>query len=126
MDITLTNTATSSGMYDSSPVEITSVALDTLIVSGLTITKSADKNVWINGPLTYTITITNNASESFVDPIITDVLDPTLIVLVDNSVEYNGLPIAYTYNSVTGTLTVDITSIASGDDGILTFQVTQV
>jgi len=126
MDITLTNIGNATGTYDSDLIDIASAPLNTTIVNGLSITKTADQSVWVTGPLTYTITITNDAANDFENPTITDTLDPTLITLVANSVQYNGSPVTYTYDPITGLLTVVIDTIPTTETGVLTFQVLQI
>lgn len=84
METELTNTATVLGNYNSIPTEISTTALVVTILTGLTVTKSADKPIWTEGNLTYTIEVNN---EAYTSPVITDVLDPTLISLVTNSIK---------------------------------------
>lgn len=126
MDDILKNIANISGTYAEELIELTSEELETTIVTGLSVTKAADKNVWVDGALTYTITITNTASNDLEDPVFSDTLDPALVALIDGSVEYNGTPITYEYDAGTGLLTVELETIAPSGTGIVTFQVTQV
>ena len=67
-----------------------SEAVITEMIAGLTIEKTADKQNWASGLLTYTITVTNGAEKAFENPVITDTLDPTLIKLVEDTVQVNG------------------------------------
>lgn len=90
----LTNVADVTGTYDSIPTTLTSEAIITDLISGLTIVKTADKQNWATGNLTYTIKITNAATSAFEKPTFTDILDPTLIKLVDNSVKVNDATVA--------------------------------
>ena len=46
--------------------------------------------VWADGVLTYTIAVTNSTAEIFTSPVITDVLDKTLVTFVDGSVTIDG------------------------------------
>ena len=67
-DVKLSNVASITGTYDSIATTLSSEAVITSIISGLTIVKTADKQNWANGYLTYTITITNNAEKPFESP----------------------------------------------------------
>ena len=78
-DVTLSNIAEVTGTYASIPTTVTSQAVVTEIIKGLTITKVADKQNWVTGDLTYTITIVNNAVSPLENPIITDTLDPIIL-----------------------------------------------
>ena len=125
-DVKLTNVADVTGTYDSIPTTLTSEAIITDLISGLTIIKTADKQNWATGNLTYTVTITNAAENAFEKPTFTDILDPTLIKLVDNTVEVNGSTTEYTYDSVTGKLSIELETIATEGSSTITFQVQKV
>ena len=125
-DITLSNIANVTGQYDAIPTTLTSEAVITEIITGLTILKTADKQNWASGNLTYTVTISNSAENSFETPTFTDTLDTTLIKLVENSVKVNGTDAQYTYDSTTGLLTVNLETIAKGESTEITFQVQKV
>lgn len=125
-DIKLSNTASVTGTYDAVPVTLESEAVITEIISGLTIQKTANKQNWASGTLTYTITITNNAVNSLEAPTVTDILDPKLISLVENSVEVNGSTAQYTYDAASGLLTLKLDAIAVGGNSVITFQVQKV
>lgn len=124
--IKLSNIANVVGNYDSVPTTLTSEAVITEIISGLTIVKVADKQNWASGNLTYTVTITNNSDNDFESPVFTDTLDPTLIKLVDDTVEVNGTSSQYTYDSTTGLLTITLETIANTQNAVITFQVQKV
>ena len=124
----LLNTASSVGTYNGLPTEITSEAVAVQIINGLTITKTADKVSWGNGLLTYTITIQNTAAESYVAPVVTDVIDTTLVKFVPNSVYIDDVQAdstQYTYDDTTHTLTVNLGDITSGSSKKITFQVSK-
>ena len=125
-DVKLSNIANITGSYDSIPTTLVSEAVITDMISGLTILKTADKQNWASGNLTYTITITNSAENAFETPIITDILDPTLIKLVDNSVEVGGQKAEYTYDDTTGELKITLETIEKDANSIITFQVQKV
>ena len=101
-----------------------SVSVVTMI-SGLTITKTADKPVWADGNLTYSIVINNQAEKDYVTPEITDVLD-SLIDFVPESVTIDGVQAetsSYSYNEGTKTLTINLDDITAGKSKTVTFQV---
>ena len=126
----LTNTATSVGTYDGLSTEMTSEAVVVLMLDDLTITKSADRQVWVTGNLTYTITITNDTENDYVTPVVTDTIDPTLATLVPDSVTINGVPATsptdYTFDDVTGLLTVNLPDIVAESNAVIVFEVSRV
>lgn len=125
-DVKLSNIANVTGTYDSIPTTLTSEAVITDMISGLTIVKTADKQNWASGNLLYTITITNGAENAFETPTITDTLDTTLIKLVDNSVEVDGKTVEYNYDAVSGKLEIVLETIETGANSVITFQVQKV
>ena len=125
-DVKLTNVADVTGTYDSIPTTLTSEAIITDLISGLTIVKTADKQNWATGNLTYTVTITNAAENAFENPTFTDILDPTLIKLVENTVTVNGTTTEYNYDSTTGKLSIELETIATEGSATVTFQVQKV
>lgn len=125
-DVKLSNIANVTGNYDSIPTTLTSEAVITEMIAGLTIVKVSDKQNWASGNLTYTITITNGAENAFENPVITDILDPALIKLVEDSVEVDGKKVQYTYNDVTGELSITLETIEKEASAVITFQVQKV
>ncbi len=125
-NVKLSNIANVVGDYEAVPTTLTSEAVITELIAGLTIVKKADKQNWASGNLTYTVTITNNADSPYEKPVFTDTLDPTLIKLVDDSVMVNGVVTEYTYDPTTGLLTVQLDTIANTEDATVTFQVQKV
>lgn len=122
----LTNIASATGTYNNLPTAITSEAVVVALIEGLSITKTTDKQSWANGPLTYTITVDNKAQETYVSPIVTDIIDTTLVSFVDGSVTIDGVKAdesKYTYDTDTHTLTINLSDIASSASSIITFQV---
>lgn len=122
-DIKLSNIATITGTYDSIATALSSEAVITSLISGLTIVKTADKQNWASGYLTYTITVTNNAKKPFEAPTITDTLEPSLITLVADSVKEGETTKEYTYDPTTGVLSVKLETIPVGESVEITFQV---
>ena len=86
MEKELTNTASVAGNYNEIPVTFSSDALVVTMLDGLTVTITADKTVWADGVLTYTITVNNETTENFTAPVVTDILDTTLVIFVSDSV----------------------------------------
>ncbi len=128
METELTNTATVLGNYNSIPTEITSTALVVTMLSGLTVTKSADKPVWSEGNLTYKIEINNATTESYTSPVITDILNPTLITLVKDTIKVDDIPLEnsqYTFDESTGKLTITLSDITSQAKKTVTFEVSK-
>lgn len=124
----LSNTVTVLGNYNEIPTSISSQALVVAMIDGLTVTKTADKIVWADGVLTYTIEVDNKALESYTSPTITDVLDISLISFVNDSVTIDGAKAEeskYTYNDADGTLTISIPDIAASGKCVVTFQVSK-
>lgn len=128
METELTNTATVLGNYNSVPTEISTTALVVTMLSGLTVTKSADKPVWSEGNLTYTIEINNATTESYTNPVITDILNPTLITLVKSSIKVDSTVLEesnYTFEDSTGKLTITLPDITSQSKKTVTFEVSK-
>lgn len=120
----LKNIGNFEGRYGEDEITFSTNEVSTVIVSGISAYKSSDKPVWVNGPMTYTITVRNDSAEDLTNVILTDMLDPAIIALVPNSVMVNGVTAAYTYFS--GVLTVNLPLIAQGGIVTVTFRVTQV
>lgn len=128
MENELSNTVTALGTYNSIPTSITSDAVLVTMISGLTITKSADKTVWADGALTYTIKIDNKAQETYAVPVVTDILNGSLVSFVTGSVTIDGVKAEdneYSFDTGTNTLKVTLTDIAAGGSKTITFQVTK-
>lgn len=126
METQLSNTATVLGQYNSIPTSISSQALVVTMIDGLTVTKTADKMIWADGVLTYTVLVDNKATESYTSPVITDILNTTLVSFVAGSVTIDGAKAEegkYNYNEDTGTLTIDLEDIAPSSSSTITFQV---
>ena len=96
------------------------------MISGLTVKKTADKMVWGDVKLTYTIEVDNQTNVDYTNPVITDKLDTTLITFVAGSVKLNGIELdasKYTYDDSTGLLTINIETVASMQKSTITFEV---
>lgn len=128
MENELSNTATVLGNYNNIPTEISTQALVVTMISGLTVTKTADKMMWSDGNLTYTIEVNNQAEESYTEPVITDILDKSLITLVENSITIDNVKIdstQYTWDEQSGKLTIKLPDIESKTKKTVTFQVSK-
>lgn len=126
METQLSNTATVLGEYNNIPTSISSQALVVTMIDGLTVTKTADKMIWADGILTYTILVDNKATETYTSPKITDILNTTLVSFVSDSVTIDGVKATtdkYTYDESTGTLTINLDDIAPSANSTITFQV---
>lgn len=79
--VSLTNQVDITGQYgdSSTPISFSSNLVTTTIIQGLTVNKTADKVNWVDGPLTYTITIQNTSGGVLTDGILIDNLDTSLI-----------------------------------------------
>lgn len=122
----LNNYVTAVGNYNNIPTSVTSNTSVVNMIDGLVVDKVADKTNWIDGELTYTISISNQAEKTFEKPIITDVIDTNLVDFVDGSVTINNIPATssqYNYNSDTHTLTVNFEDITPSSVSTLKFQV---
>lgn len=124
----LSNTVSVLGNYNNIPTEISSEAVVVSMIDGLTVTKTADKMVWADGLLTYTIVINNKAALSYTTPVITDILDTTKVGFVNDSVTINGVKAEtskYTYEESTGKLTINLDDITATGSTTITFQVSK-
>ena len=124
----LSNTVSVLGNYNNIPTEINSEAVVVSMIDGLTVTKTADKMVWADGLLTYTIVINNKADLSYITPVITDILDTTKVGFVNESVTIDGVKVEnskYTYEESTGTLTITLDDIEATGSTTITFQVSK-
>jgi len=130
-DSTLLNQAGALGTYNGQSLSLSSNVVSVIMTDGLSITMSADQQVWADGALTYTIVISNPSGlYPYVAPVVTTVQDPTLVALVDGSVMLDGtvlvLDTDYTYDAVSGTLVVNFNDVAIGASSTLTFQVEKI
>jgi len=111
---------------DAVPITFSSNDVTTTIVSGLTVTKSADKSYWADGPLVYTITVKNDSGAKFAGGSMTDVLNTTLVSFdTATGVTINGAKTEnFTYND--GTLTVILPDMENEATTTVVFQVNLV
>lgn len=126
MEKELNNTVTAVGNYNEIPTMITSLVSVVTMISGITITKTADKQVWADGDLTYTIVVSNNAEKTYATPEIKDVLDSNLVEFIPNSVTIDNVQATedeYKFNEGTNTLTINLKDIDVGNSKTITFKV---
>lgn len=91
--------------------------LDTIITSNiisvevpsspLSISKLANKNIWSDGILKYSITITNNSNSNITNGIFKDVINPKYANVIPSSVLVNNSSYPFTYNKATGQLEIN-------------------
>ena len=74
----ITNIANATGTYNGLTTSIATEAVVTPLIDDLNITKTANRQAWATGTLTYTITIDNQSATAYVAPVVTDTIDPTL------------------------------------------------
>lgn len=107
------------------PISFSSNLVTTTIVDGLTVEKSADKTYWVDGPLTYTIVVTNNSGISLSGGTLTDTLDTSRVsfdveygVYIDDSKSSN-------FEYTAPTLTVTLPSLDDSKTATIKFRVTK-
>lgn len=128
MEQTLSNTVRVVGNYENIPTSVTSVATVVTMIDGLSITKSADKKVWAEGNLKYTVIITNNTEKTYATPEVTDVLDTSLVTFVEGSVTIDDVSAEeddYEYTEDTGTLKINLEDILASSSKTITFEVSK-
>ena len=126
METEYNNTVNAVGNYDTVPTSITSNTTVVTMVTGLTINKEADKKVWVDGPLNYTLVLNNDTEKIFGKPVITDILDGNLVEFVDGSVTIDGVKATsseYIFRSDTNTLTVNLEDLEPSGVRTVRFQV---
>lgn len=122
----VTNTVTSEGTYDNTPISLTSNATIVKIIDGLTLVLSADKKYWKDGNLTYTIVLNNATDIKYENITLKDVIDSTYTSFVDGSVKINDAyaqSSEYNYDSSTNTLSVSLQEVEASGKTTVTFSV---
>lgn len=123
METILENNADIVGSSNNIPLKLTT-NVSVNLVSGLEVTISADKKYWADGNLTYMVVLTNNSEYLYENPIITDVLDTTLITLVENSLKIDDTIYSnYTFESSNGMLTINMENLNINETKKITFEV---
>lgn len=100
----LSNSVKVVGVYNKKLTFLTSNITTVNLINELTITKAADKQNWRDGFLTYTMAISNKNNTNFFNSVIIDIIDATLVYIVENSISINSRPASgseYSYDSDT-------------------------
>ena len=121
----LTNQVDIAGEYGNpaSTINFSSNLVSTTIVQDLSVTKSADKTNWVDGPLTYTVVAANNSGSALTSGVLTDTFDTTL---VDFNTTYGVKLDGETYTQFTytsGTLEITLPTLDNDKQITITFQV---
>lgn len=122
----LQNIANVTGTYNNIPTAITSNASVVNVIEGLTLTKNADKENWVDGYLTYTLVLDNQADETYTTPTITDVIDNTYAKFVADSVTIDNVKATtsqYSYDDANHKLTITLTDLAPSSSVTVKFMV---
>lgn len=122
----LYNTVSSVGNYDNIPTSLTSNTSVVNMIEGLTLLKEADKQNWSDGYLTYKITLNNTTDKSYDSPVITDVIDNSLIDFVEDSVTIDDVKAdasKYNYDSDNHTLKITLDKVDASSKVVITFNV---
>ena len=123
MEKELSNSVSVTGAYNDIPTSITSLVSIVTMIDGLKVTKEANKKVWADGILTYTITVINNTEKTYVKPVVSDTLDVSLVELVKDSVIVNGSSSTYQFDEGTGVLTISLDDIDASTSKTIEFEV---
>lgn len=122
----LNNFATVIGNYNDLQTTIQSDSITTLLINNLEINKSANKSIWATKNLIYTITIVNPTSVRFENVTVTDILNPTFVRLIVESLRINKIPVGYdyvNYDDSTGLLNIIIPIIEPNQTVVINFAV---
>lgn len=93
------------------------------VIDGVSITKTADKAVWVSGPLTYTLLVTNTTEGELTDIVVTDQIEETAVNFnTEYGVLINGVS-ATNYSYQNGLLSVPLTRLGANESASITFQV---
>lgn len=128
MESELRNSVSSIGNYNSIPTSVTSATSVVTMVDGLSITKTADKQIWADSVLTYTIVIDNQTEKTYESPTVTDILDNNLIEFVDDSVTIDDVKATsseYLYNDSEHKLIVNLEDLDPSSTKTIKFQVSK-
>lgn len=93
--------------------------------SQLSISKLANKNIWSDGILKYSITITNNSNSNIINGTFKDVINPKYANVIPSSVLVNNSSYQFTYNKVTGQLEINNLNINANEIVTITYSVSK-
>ncbi len=122
----ISNTSTISGTIDTCDISVETNEVVVTLIDGITAVKSASTDCWTSGELTYTIVITNDASNpDLTDGIFTDTLDASItLASVTDPVLVDGVSTSYTFSN--NVLTIDpLPTITAGSSVTVTIIVEQ-
>lgn len=91
--------------------------------STLSISKLANKNIWSDGILKYSIIITNNSN--ITNGIFKDVINPKYANVIPSSVLVNNSSYPFTYNKATGQLEINNLNINANEIVTVTYSVSK-
>lgn len=122
----LANTIKATGTYNNIPTTLTSNTSVVNLIEGLTLQKEADKQNWLDGLLTYTITLTNNTENDYKDTQLIDTINTSLVAFVPASVTINNVSATekqYKYEEENQTLTIQLDTVTASSEIKVTFKV---
>ena len=93
--------------------------------SQLSISKLANKNIWSDGILKYSITITNNSNSNIINGTFKDVINPKYANVIPSSVLVNNNSYPFTYNKATGKLEINNLNINVNEIVTVTYSVSK-
>ena len=93
--------------------------------SPLSISKLANKNIWSDGILKYSITITNNSNSNIINGTFKDVINPKYANVIPSSVLVNNNSYTFTYNKATGQLEINNLNINVNEIVTVTYSVSK-
>lgn len=93
--------------------------------SQLSISKLANKNIWSDGILKYSIIITNNSNSNITNGIFKDIINPKYANVIPSSVLVNNSSYPFTYNKATGQLEINNLNINVNEIVTVTYSVSK-
>ena len=93
--------------------------------SQLSISKLANKNIWSDGILKYSITITNNSNSNIINGTFKDVINPKYANVIPSSVLVNNNSYPFIYNKATGQLEINNLNINVNEIVTVTYSVSK-
>lgn len=124
------NTAEINAMLGTLQIDDTSTV--SVTIDDVWFSKKADKEVWNNGLLTYTIEVRNEGDPDIPDPNLTDITITDMIDIVNTRLLVDKItftPVGAgtaTYNSTTGSLEITLNDIPPGQTVEISFPVERI
>lgn len=122
----LNNTATAVGNYNNVSTSLTSNTSVVNLIDDLTLRLEADKVNWSDGLLTYTITLDNQTTLSYENPVVKDVLDTSKVEFVEGSVLIDQVEATSSeafYDSSSSTLQITLDEVGANSSKVISFKV---